>query len=40
MTVRSPPVTFFPIPAKVGTHLSADETVEEWIPAWAGITLL
>jgi hypothetical protein len=26
------------IPAKAGIHLSAPETVEEWIPAFGGMT--
>jgi hypothetical protein len=27
------------IPAKTGIHLSTDEAVEKWIPAFAGMTV-
>jgi hypothetical protein len=30
----------FVIPAKAGTHRSVPETVEKWLPAFAGTTII
>jgi hypothetical protein len=32
-------MNIFVIPAKAGIHVSTDEVDEEWIPAFAGMTI-